>query len=87
MDTLAQKKTSKKYMSKHQRRLKLMTRFPFALIYKIEDDGSKAVLVDSTDNTEDHSEIQKEINLEKPGINSTNVAKAVAENRLIESVK
>jgi PAS domain S-box-containing protein len=87
MDTLAQKKTEQEVYEQASKALEINDRdFSFALIYKIEDDGRKAVLVASTDNTEDHSEIQKEINLEKPGINSTNVAKAVAENRLIESV-
>ncbi len=87
MDTLVQKKTEQEVYEQASKALEVNNKdFPFALIYKIENDGSKATLVASTDNTEDHSEIHKEINLEKPGINSSNIAKAVAENRLIESI-
>ena len=87
MDTLAQKKTEREVYEQASKALETNDKdFPFALIYKIEDDGSKATLVASTDNTEDHSEIRKEINLEKPGIHSTNIAQAVAENRIIESI-
>jgi hypothetical protein len=50
-------------MSGHQRHSKINDKdFPFALIYKIEEDGSNATLVASTGNTKDHAEIQKEIN-------------------------
>jgi len=87
MDTLVQKKTEQEVYKRASKALEINDKdFPFALIYKIENDGSKAILVASTDNTGDHPEIQKEINLEKPGKNSSNIAKAVAENRLIESV-
>jgi hypothetical protein len=53
MDSLAQKKTEQEVYEQASKALEINDRdFSFALIYKIEDDGSKAVLVASTDNTE-----------------------------------
>lgn len=87
MDTLAQKKTEQEVYEQASKALETNDKdFPFALIYKIEDDGSKAILVASTGVTKDHSVFQEEINVEKPGPNSKNISKAVIENRIVESV-
>ena len=86
MDTLAQKKTEQEVYEQASRAIETNDKdFPFALIYKIEDDGSQATLVASAGIEKEHSEIQGKIDLQNPGSRAKNISAAVAGNRIVES--
>lgn len=58
---------------------------PFALIYKIEDEGTVASLA-ATSGIAGVIDIPRKINLQKPGTASADIASAVAENKMIEAI-
>lgn len=87
MDTLAQKKTEQEVYNQGAKALEINDKdFPFALIYCVDDNGTKATLVASAGIEKEHPEIQQEIDLQNPGIRSKNITTAIRENRIVESV-
>jgi PAS domain S-box-containing protein len=84
LDTLGQKKTEEDVYRQAARALSVNTRdFPFAIIYKITDDGQKAEMIATSGIPEDHPELRQTIDLEELG--AERISKAVSENRIIES--
>ncbi|MEO6283525.1 MAG: ATP-binding protein [Dyadobacter sp.] len=86
LDTLGQKKTEEDVYRQAAKALSVNTRdFPFAIIYKITDDGQKAKMVATTGITEDHPGLSQTIDLQVPGEEADTISTAVSENRIVES--
>ena len=58
---------------------------PFSLIYKIEDEKSKASLVAASGIGQDHPELIQVVDLKNPILKTKNVALAANENKIVES--
>jgi len=62
-----------------------LTDLPFSLIYKIENDESKASLIAASGIEKDHPELIQIVDLNNPIIKTKNVALAANENKIVES--
>jgi len=87
LDILAQMQTEQEVYEQGTKALEINNKdFPFALIYKINEEGTKATLVASAGVEKQHTEIQQEVDFMEPGIRSKNISIAIKENRIVESV-
>jgi len=62
-----------------------LTDLPFSLIYKIENDESKASLIAASGIEKDHPEFIQIVDLKNPVTKTKNVALAATENKIVES--
>lgn len=86
LDTLAQKKTEEEVYRQAARALSINTRdFPFAIIYKITNEGQKAEMTAACGIAEDHPELRQSIDLKEKNGEAGSIARAVEENRIVES--
>ena len=87
LDTLAKRESESEIYEQAARSIETNNKdFPFGIIYKIEDNGTRATLVASAGIEKEHLEIQKGIDLQNPGSRAKNIAAAVAGNKIVESI-
>jgi PAS domain S-box-containing protein len=86
LDSLVQKKTEPEVYLQAAKAIEFNKwDFPFALIYKINDEGDTAKLVATAGFEEKHPTIPDSVDISKPNAYTENFCKAVTENRLVES--
>ncbi len=86
LDSLVQKKTEREVYIQAAKAVEFNKwDFPFALIYKINDEGDTAELVATAGFEEKHATLPDIVDISKPGSYTENFCKAVTENRLTES--
>jgi PAS domain S-box-containing protein len=87
LDAIGQKKTELEIYQQAVKALETNNRdFPFAIVYKIQNEGNLATFLASTGIDPSHPELQHSINLENPNDKGKNIAVAVKENRIVQSV-
>lgn len=86
LDSLVQKKTEKDVYLQAAKALEFNNwDFPFALIYKVTDDGRTAELLAKAGFSDEPSEVPSVIDISNPNTHTENFCKAVEENRIVES--
>lgn len=86
LDSLVQKKTEREVYIQAAKAVEFNKwDFPFALIYKINDEGETAELVATAGFEEKHPTLPEIVDVTKPTVNTEPFCKAVSENRLVES--
>ncbi|MBA4853004.1 ATP-binding protein [Emticicia sp. BO119] len=86
LDSLVQKKTEKEVYIQAAKAVEFNKwDFPFALIYKINNDGDTGELISTAGFKEKHPTLPDSVDVRKPNSNTENFCIAVTENRLVES--
>jgi PAS domain S-box-containing protein len=86
LDSLVQKKTERDVYVQTAKALEFNKwDFPFALIYKINDEGQTAELVATAGFKEEHLTLPEIVDVTTPTVNTENFCRAIIENRLVES--